>query len=283
MLKIKCLTSSDFVATPIGKQDETADMVAILRPRLLILSAIENPDRFQKLYERYNTKLSQYHFVVCEKIDLGYDTVHNDVERIYNDDASLYYVSSWKHNRTFTKFCSRLKRLVGFDVYDNVCEDVLDDSVSVEACIEKYCSSLAYDEKFRAYLKSLDLTINVEPEEEEPIETEDDYYSRAMNEPTDSATEATTETSTENQHVDDTETIREDNKPSTPNKDVTLRPVNELEVEKKTKTTLKEPIQTASQQPTSYNRENEMCIFSKRNVHFLCFFSRFPSSFLMGF
>ena len=32
-----------------------------------------------------------------------------------------------------------------------------------------------------------------------------------------------------------------------------------------------------------YNRENEMCIFSKRNVHFLCFFSRFPSSYLMGF
>lgn len=251
MLKIKCLTSSDFVATPIGKQDETADMVAILRPRLLILSAIENPDRFQELYERYNTKLSQYHFVVCEKIDLGYDTIHNDVERIYNDDTYLYYVSSWKHNRTFTKFCSRLKRLVGFDVYDNVCEDVLDDSVSLEACIEKYCSSLAYDEKFRAYLKSLDLTINVEPEEEEPIETEDDYYSSAMNEPTDSAIEATTETSTEYQHVDDTETIREDNKPSTPNKDVTLRLVNKLKVEEETETTLKEPIQTASQQPTS--------------------------------
>lgn len=67
ILKIKCLTSSDFVATPIGKQDETADMVAIIRPRLLILSAIENPDRFQELYERYNTKLSQYHFVVCER------------------------------------------------------------------------------------------------------------------------------------------------------------------------------------------------------------------------
>ena len=88
-------------------------------------------------------------------------------------------------------------------------------------------------------------------EEEEPIETEDDYYSSAMNEPTDYAIEATTETSTEYQHVDDTETIREDNKHSTPNKDVTLRPVNELEVEEETETTLKEPIQTASQQPTS--------------------------------
>ena len=257
MLKIKCLTSSDFVATPIGKQDETADMVAILRPRLLILSAIENPDRFQELYERYNTRLSQYHFVVCEKIDLGYDTIHNDVERIYNDDNHLYYVSSWKHNRTFTKFCSRLKRLVGFDVYDNVCEDVLDDSVSVEACIEKYCSSLAYDEKFRDYFRSLDLTINVEPEEEEPIETENDYYSNATNEPTDSATEATTEISTENQHVDDTETIREDDKPGAPNKDVTSRPVNELEVGEEAETSTKEPIQTASQQPTSDSRPQQ--------------------------
>ena len=251
ILKIKCLTSSDFVATPIGKQDETAGMVAIIRPRLLILSAIENPDRFQELYERYNTKLSQYHFVVCEKIDLGYDTIHNDVERIYNDDNHLYYVSSWKHNRTFTKFCSRLKRLVGFDVYDNVCEDVLDDSVSVEACIEKYCSSLAYDEKFRAYLRSLDLTINVEPEEEEPIDTENDYYSNATNEPIDSATEATKGTSTDKQYVEDTETIYENDKLDAPNKDVTSRPVNELEVGEEAETSPKEPIQTASQQPPS--------------------------------
>ncbi|EEX17742.1 sacsin N-terminal ATP-binding-like domain-containing protein [Prevotella veroralis] len=256
MLKIKCLTSSDFKATPIGKEDQTMDMVAILRPRLLILSAIENPDKFQELYERYNTRLSQYHFVVCEKIDLGYDTIHNDVERIYNDDYHLYYVSSWKHRRTFAKFCRGLKRLVGLDVYDDVCEEVLD-SVSVEECIEKYCSSLAYDEKFRAYLRSLDLTINVEPEEEEPIETENDYYSNATNEPTDSATEPTTETSTENQHVDDTETIREDDKPGAPNKDVTSRPVNELEVGEEAETLPKEPIQTASQQPTSDSRPQQ--------------------------
>jgi len=74
---------------------------------------------------------------------------------------------------------------------------VLDINNSVESCIEKYCSSLAYDEKFCAYLKSLDLTFNVEPEEEEPIEVENDYYSDATNKLTDSATEPTTETSTE--------------------------------------------------------------------------------------
>lgn len=251
MLKIKCLTSSDFVATPIGKQDETADMVAVLRPRLLILSAIENPDRFQELYERYNIKLSQYHFVVCEKIDLGYNTIHNDVERIYNDDSYLYYVSSWKHKRTFTKFCSRLKRLVGFEVCDNVCEDVLDDIVSVEACIEKYCSSLAYDEKFRAYLRSLDLTINVEPEEEEPIETGNDYYSNAKNESIVSATEPTTETSTGNEHIDDTKTNREGDKPAVSNTDVVSRPVDEPEAGEEVENAPQENTQTASHQPTS--------------------------------
>ena len=254
ILKIKCLTSSDFIATPIGKQDQTVEMVAILRPRLLILSAIENPDKFQELYERYNTKLSQYHFVMCEKIDLGYDTIHNDVERIYNDDTYLYYVSSWKHNRTFTKFCSRLKRLVGFDVCDNVCEDVLDDSVTVEACIEKYCSSLAYDEKFRAYLKSLDSTINVEPEEEDPIETENDYYSNATNDSANLAIAETAEALREEPQLYTTATVSVNDKLSVSNTDVTTRPADEPKVEEEdaeTMPTSQVPAQTESQQPAS--------------------------------
>lgn len=259
MLKIKCLTSSDFKATPIGKEDQTMDMVAILRPRLLILSAIENPDKFQELYEQYNTRLSQYHFVVCEKIDLGYDTIHNDVERIYNDDNHLYYVSSWKHNRTFTKFCSRLKRLVGFDVYDNVCEDVLDDGVTVEACIEKYCSSLAYDEKFCAYLKSLDLTINVVPEEEESIETED-YYSDATNDSANLATEETAEALTEEPQIDTAEAVSVNDKPSVSNTDVMARPADKSEVEEEdaeTTPTSQAPAQAESQQPASDSRSQQ--------------------------
>lgn len=260
ILKIKCLTSSDFIATPIGKQDQTVEMVAILRPRLLILSVIENSDKFQELYERYNTKLSQYHFVVCEKIDLGYDTIHNDVERIYSDDNHFYYVSSWKHNRTFTKFCSRLKRLVGFDVYDNVCEDVLDDSVTVEACIEKYCSSLAYDEKFRTYLKSLDLTINVVPEEEDPIETENDYYSDATNDSANLAAKETAEALTEEPQIDTTEAISVNDNPSVSNTDAMARPADEPEVEEEDAEitpTSQAPTQAESQQPASDSRPQQ--------------------------
>ena len=257
ILQIECLTKDDFIATPIGKNDETVKMVPILRPRLLVLAAIENPARFQQLYEKYNETISKYRFSVCEKIDLGYKTIHNDVMRIYNDDSHLYYVGSWLHKRTFTKFCSSIRNIVGYFVDTDVCEDVLDINNSVESCIEKYCSSLAYDEKFCAYLKSLDLTFNVEPEEEEPIEVENDYYSDATNKLTDSATEPMTETSTENKNVDGTVIILEDDKPATLNTDVTSRPVDEPEVGEEAETSPKEPIQTASQQPTSDSRPQQ--------------------------
>ena len=258
ILQIECLTKDDFVATPIGKNDETAKIVPILRPRLLVLAAIENPDRFQQLYEKYDETISKYRFSVCEKIDLGYKTIHNDVMRIYDDDSHLYYVGSWLHNRTFTKFCSSIRNLVGCFVDTDVCEDVLDINNSVGSCIEKYCSSLAYDEKFRAYLKSLGLTFNVEPEEEKPIEAENDYYSDAKNESSGLAIEPIAETSTEKKYVDYTKTICENDKLAVLNTDVTSRPADKLEVEKEAELSPQEPAQTASYQPTSESLQQQL-------------------------
>lgn len=254
MLQIECLIKDDFVATPIGKNDETVKMVPILRPRLLVLAAIDNPDRFQQSYEKYNETISKYRFIVCEKIDLGYKTIHNDVMRIYNDDSHLYYVGSWLHNRTFTKFCNSIRGLVGCFVDIDVCEDVLDINNSVESCIEKYCSSLAYDEKFRVYLESLDLTINVEIEGEEPVEIENDYYSNTTNDSANLATEETVEALIEEPQTDTTETVRVNDKPFVSNTDVMARPAGEPEVEEEeaeTMPTSQSPAQAESQQPAS--------------------------------
>lgn len=197
ILKIKCLTEDDFVSTPINKVNETEGMMRIIKPRLLVLAAIQNPDKYKEIYETYNELISKFQFYVCDKIDLGYDTIHNDVERIYNDDSHIYYVNSWLHNRTYTKFCSKLKNLLHINVYDNVCEDVLDGNVPVEASIEKYCSALVYDEEFRAYLENLDCSVSVEEEETEVI-NEDDYYS-------DTTTDTVEETESEEDAVNEPE------------------------------------------------------------------------------
>lgn len=177
VLKIKCLTKDDFVSTPVNKENETQNIIKIIKPRLLVLAAIQNPDKYKEIYEGYNEVISKYQFYVCDKIDLGYDTIHNDVERIYNDESHIYYVNSWLHNRTYTKFCSKLKNLLHINVYDNVCEDVLDGDVPIETSIEKYCSALLYDEEFRAYLNDLDCSVDVEEEEETETVNEEEYYS----------------------------------------------------------------------------------------------------------
>lgn len=182
LLKITLLRSSDFITTPVNCADETVAMLKTLKPKLLVLAAIQNPERYQSIYEGFAETIQQYNFVVCDKIDLGYESIHNDVERIYTDDGNIYYVNSWLHRRTYSRFCKTIKRLLDIEVYDEVCEDVLEDSVTVEECIEKYCSSLLYDKTFLSYLEGLNHTISVE--EEEPLaEDEGEYYSQPLSEP----------------------------------------------------------------------------------------------------
>jgi hypothetical protein len=178
ILKIKYLKSTDFKTTPLNYDDETSAIVGKIKPKLLVLAAIENPEKYQSLFEKYLETISRFKFLVCDKIDLGYETIHNDVERIYSDESHIYYVNSWLHNRTFTKFCNKLKKLLEIDVYDNVCEDVLDDSASVEECIEKYCYYLTSDITFRKFLEDLNQSISIV--EEEPIQDEEEYYSGTL-------------------------------------------------------------------------------------------------------
>lgn len=181
IFKIKCLKSEDFQTTPINPKDETVEILKAIMPKILVLAAIAKPEKYQPLYEKYAEEIKKYRFLVCDKIDLGYESIHNDIERIYSDDEHIYYVNSWEHNRTYTKFCSKIKNLLGTEVYSDVCEDVLDSNLSVDECIEKYCSSFVRDESFRSYLQELNHTI-ADFEEEYVPEEEDNYYSDAVTE-----------------------------------------------------------------------------------------------------
>ena len=178
ILGVKCLTGEDFVSTPKNKVDETAEMMKELKPRILVLSAIENAEKYKDKYLKYDEIISKYRFYVCDEIDLNYDTIHNDVERIYENDGRIYYVNSWQHSRTFTRFCNKIKNLLGISVVDNVFEDVFDESRTIEQSIEKYCAAFVHEEDFRYYLENLDCTVPVEIEEE-PESEEENYYTEA--------------------------------------------------------------------------------------------------------
>jgi hypothetical protein len=175
ILKIRYLKSNDFITTPFNYKEETSYLIDYIKPKLLVLAAINNSDKYQERYEYYIEKISNYRFMVCDKIDLGFDTIHNDLERIYSDDSHIYYVKSWLHNRTFTKFCKKITELLEIKLPDNVCEDVLDDSNLLTECVDKYCPALAYNTLFRRYLQELNHPISF-VEEESIKQEEDEYY-----------------------------------------------------------------------------------------------------------
>lgn len=203
ILGIHCLTGDDFVSTPKNKVDQTAVMMKELKPRILVLSAIENAEKYKDKYTKYDEIVSNYRFYVCDEIDLGYDTIHNDVERIYEEDGRIYYVNSWQHSRTFTRFCSKIKNLLGISVVDNVFEDVFDETRTIEQSIEKYCSAFVHDEDFRLYLENLDCSVPIEIEDE-PIPEEESYYSDAPENLTD---EIGSSDDTENEQIHEEQVI----------------------------------------------------------------------------
>lgn len=178
ILGIRCLTDDDFISTPKNKVDQTVEMMKKMKPRILVLSAIESADKYKERYTKYDEIISNCRFYVCDEIDLGYDTIHNDVVRIYEDNNRIYYVTSWQHSRTFTRFCSKIKNLLDITVIDNVLEDVFDESRSIEQNIEKYCADLVYNDDFRNYLANLDCSVPDVTEEVFSPE-EEGYYSEA--------------------------------------------------------------------------------------------------------
>lgn len=181
ILKIKCLTDNDFVSTPKNKVDQSVKMMKELKPRILVLSAIENADKYKERYKKYDETISNYRFYVCDEIDLNHDTIHNDVVRIYEENNRIYYMTSWQHSRTFTRFCSKIKNLLDITVIDNVFEDVFDETRTIEQNIEKYCADLLYDQAFRDYMENLDCSVpNVGEEPAIPDETETYYEGPAQ-------------------------------------------------------------------------------------------------------
>lgn len=179
MLSIQVLKSADFSTHPLAPvKEETAEILEKLKVRLLILAAIDNKDKYAKYYEKYLENIKQYSFLSCGQIGLNYGELHGSVGRIYVDeaDSSIYYVSSWDNSRTYTKFCHKVRMLLGIRANDDICEEVFDESVTIEDLIDKYCYSLRSDKAFLKYMEDLKQQVIAIEEKVEEQELEDFTY-----------------------------------------------------------------------------------------------------------
>ena len=185
LMRIRMLFEKDFVSTPVNEKDETEAILKELAPKLLILAAIENENKYQQLFEEYVGITESFRYYTCQSIELGCGNIRNDLERVFvdNDKKSFYYVDSWYHMRTYSKFCNRLKKILGISTIDDICEDVLDGSKTIDYCIEKYCNRFLNDAVFRSYLEKLNHTVKSDYEDEGDYEEISPYYEAAGDEP----------------------------------------------------------------------------------------------------
>lgn len=158
MLDIRVLKSEDFKTIPVAPvRQETIEILEKIKVRLLILAAIDHDDKYAKYYEKYLEDVTKYGYYSCAQIELAYGDIHGSVGRTYIDDADskVYYVTAWDNQRTYTKFCHTIKVIAGVRANDDICEEVFDESMPLDALIDKYCYSLRSDRVFLKYMENL--------------------------------------------------------------------------------------------------------------------------------
>ena len=184
MLDIQVLRSTDFTPDPIAPVIlQTSSILEKLKVRLLILAAIGHGEKYSKYYEQYIDIIKSYNFYACAQIELRYEDLHATAGRIYVDKGNkkIYYVSAWDNQRTYTKFCRTIKDLLDIksdQVDDETCEEVFDESMSVEKLVDKYCYSLRSNKDFLQYMESQKLRVLAITEEIPEVKIEEiDYVS----------------------------------------------------------------------------------------------------------
>ena len=175
LFQIEILQSADFKTFPVDPVvHETSMILEKLKVRLLMLAAIDHNDKYAKHYEKYLENVSAYKYYSCDEIELSYENIHGTVGRTYIDEetAKVYYVAAWDNQRTYTRFCHTIKLIAGVRANDEICEEVFDESISIEKLIDKYCYSLRSDRSFLKYME--DLKQRIIAIEEDIVEAEVD-------------------------------------------------------------------------------------------------------------
>lgn len=188
MLDIRILKSEDFKTIPVAPvRPETAEILDRLKVRLLILAAIDHDDKYAKYYKKYLEEVTKYGYYSCARIELAYGDIHGSVVgRTYIDDADskIYYVSAWDNRRTYTKFCHTIKIVAGVRANDDICEEVFDESMTLNALIDKYCYSLRSDKVFLKYMEDLKQQVLAVEEEVREANVEEMKYAYESEEET---------------------------------------------------------------------------------------------------
>lgn len=185
MMQIPIIEESDMEFEPDGLPVST--LTRYFTERLLVVAAIEDPEKWKKAFEGYKEDINGYEFWCCSSISWKYsenENIYQNSKKFFAKDGKYYFVKDWCNRHVFTDFMRTLYEDLGCDLNEDQFLSIMDPDISVDESLEPY-HSLRTDEFIAELAKyNADYVEYVGPKVQDEEEDDDDEQASALYAPT---------------------------------------------------------------------------------------------------
>ena len=141
MMQIPIIEENDMSFAPDGKP--VSNLTKYFEERMLVVAAIEDPEGWQKSFEKYKEKIGGYEFWCCSSISWKYsknEEICQNNKKSFSKDGKYYFVKDWGSRQVFADFVRTIYEDLGCDLNQDQFLTIMDPEVSVEESLEPYYS-----------------------------------------------------------------------------------------------------------------------------------------------
>ena len=141
MMQIPIIEEKDMSFAPDGKP--VSNLARYFEERMLVVAAIEDPEGWQKSFEKYKEKIGGYEFWCCSSISWKYsknEEICQNNKKFFSNDGKYYFVKDWCSRQVFADFIRTLYENLGCELNQDQFLTIMDPEVSVDESLEPYFS-----------------------------------------------------------------------------------------------------------------------------------------------
>lgn len=140
-MQIPIIEEKDMSFDPDGKP--VSNLTKYFEKRILVVAAIEDPEGWQKSFEKYKEKIGGYEFWCCSSISWKYsknEEICQNNKKFFSKDGKYYFVKDWCSRQVFADFIRTLYEDLGCELNQDQFLTIMDPEVSVDESLEPYYS-----------------------------------------------------------------------------------------------------------------------------------------------
>lgn len=141
MMQIPIIEEKEMSFDPDGKP--VSNLARYFEERMLVVAAIEDPEGWQKSFEKYKEKIGGYEFWCCSSISWKYsknEEICQNNKKFFSKDGKYYFVKDWCSRQVFADFTRTLYEDLGCELNQDQFLTIMDPEVSVDESLDPYFS-----------------------------------------------------------------------------------------------------------------------------------------------